>query len=230
MTERWTHCCSADVSLHKPLLPSCQQLNSRRRSSFYPAEQPRRPWREPARLHLTPMQEARRRSNQPNRLRRTGLPCFAQVPGRGRSPRIRREEEEKLQVGCGVGTKVPLTASAAGLVYFSKRVESQISSVNVQFEFILERRNRLPAEINRLGAGEPVTCHWQAAHVTAYLLLSRSSRWTSCTTEGALVMTSLPYVFVFILVIIKIQLHLSQLHFICNTVYFFLTHLANFKL
>lgn len=32
----WTHACSADGSLHK-LLPSCRQLNSRRRSSFRPS-------------------------------------------------------------------------------------------------------------------------------------------------------------------------------------------------
>lgn len=109
------------------------------------------------------MEEASRRSNQPKRLRRAGLPCLGQVPGRGRSPRIRREEEVKLEIKPGVGTKLSLShthsASAARRVYFAKGVESQISSANDEFEFILERRNRRPAEINRLGAGEPVTCH-----------------------------------------------------------------------
>lgn len=68
------------------------------------------------------MQEASRRSNQSKRLRRAGLPCLGQVPGRGRSPRIRREEEVKLEIKPGVGTKLSLSASAAREVYFAKRV------------------------------------------------------------------------------------------------------------
>lgn len=71
------------------------------------------------------MEEASRRSNQSKRLRRAGLPCLGQVPGRGRSPRIRREEEVKLEIKPGVGTKLSLSlsaASAAREVYFAKRV------------------------------------------------------------------------------------------------------------